>query len=363
VVWRYVRILQMVVFLLIPFQRIYGIDADRRNLDRASGLYSFESHGPYCGVYSIVAAAAALDVDVEISSLWTSEVVSEKTGSSAANLMDGLKSIGLQGTCHAGLSLFDLFDSQNPLILHYRSVTASGGNFDHWVTMLGVNNNGKFLVYDPPFPATDTDLSMLLANWDGFAIEVHRPEKPLFKPFRGTLIMLGLFEVVALGLAVAKQFIPQKLPIGFQLVMTAAALGGSALLIQNLTNIGMKRDSIPVAVVQDRYFGTDFDDIELNELKNLMSRSGVLLIDSRTRSSFAHGSIPGAINLAVNSSLPDREKILSPFPRDAEIVVFCQSDLCGYADEIARFLKFSGFSRIRIYPDGMRGWEARNDKS
>ena len=361
--WKNVRILPVVVFLLISIQPCCGTDPARQDHQkRASGLYSFESHGPYCGIYSIAAAAAALGVDVEISTLWTSEVVSEETGSSAANLMDGLKRVGLQGTCHAGLSWMDLFDSQNPLILHYRSVTASGEDFDHWVTMLGVNENGQFIVYDPPFPAIETGPAMLLANWDGFAIEVHRPGEPLFKPYRGVLVMIGLFGVVALGLPVAKHFVPQNLPIGFQLALSAAVLAGSGFVLQNSMRVGLQRNSTSVAAVQDRYFGTDFDDIELSELRNMQSR-GALLVDTRLSSSFARGSIPGAISLPIDSSLPYREQVLSPLRRDTEIVVFCQSVHCDYSDKIARFLRFNGFSRICIYRNGMEGWKEHNDKS
>jgi len=357
------QILALVLFLLFRTQQCFG--ADSSGLDQKkqfSQFYSFESHGPYCGVYSIAAAAAALGVDVEISSLWLPEIVSEKNGSSASNLMDGLKRIGLQGTCHAGLSWIDLLDSQNPLILHYRSATASGKEFDHWVTMLGINENGQFIIYDPPFPAIETEPTMLLANWDGIAIEVHRPNAPLFKPYRGVLVMMGLFGVTALALAIAKHFVPQKLPLSFQIALSLAVLACSGVLLQNTMRIGLRNHSTSVAAVQDRYFGTDFHDIDLDELREMQSR-GALLIDTRLSSSFATGSIPGAISLPVDSSLPYREQVLSRVSRDTEIVVFCQSVHCDYSDRIARFLKFNGFSRIWIYRNGMTGWNENDKKS
>ena len=63
-----------------------------------------------------------------------------------------------------------------------------------------------------------------------------------------------------------------------------------------------------------------------------------MLLDVRTPTEFKMGSIPGAVNIPIDS-LRAR---LAELPRDKELLVFCQAGLRGYI--ACRILKQKGFA-------------------
>lgn len=85
---------------------------------------------------------------------------------------------------------------------------------------------------------------------------------------------------------------------------------------------------------------------------------GVLLLDVRTKEEFEAGTIPGAVNLPLDSL---REE-LGRLPRDREIAVFCQIGLRGYL--ASRILLQNGFENVKNLSGGYRLWkELQKDRS
>lgn len=83
-----------------------------------------------------------------------------------------------------------------------------------------------------------------------------------------------------------------------------------------------------------------------------------LLLDVRTEEEFEAGTIPGAVNLPLDSL---REE-LGSLPKDKEIDVFCQIGLRGYL--ASRILLQSGFSNVKNLSGGYRLWkELRKDRT
>ncbi len=75
------------------------------------------------------------------------------------------------------------------------------------------------------------------------------------------------------------------------------------------------------------------------ELKNVI-KNGALLIDVRTPSEFADGSVKGAINIPVDSI----EKQINKIKNKNNIVVFCRS---GARSALAkRILEQNGFKNV-----------------
>ena len=62
-----------------------------------------ESHGPMCGVYSLIAAASAMGVSVDPHVLWNSRFVSEESGSTAVDLIEAAAEFGIQAQCRRNL--------------------------------------------------------------------------------------------------------------------------------------------------------------------------------------------------------------------------------------------------------------------
>jgi rhodanese-related sulfurtransferase/predicted transcriptional regulator len=84
------------------------------------------------------------------------------------------------------------------------------------------------------------------------------------------------------------------------------------------------------------------------ELKRLLERGEVFLIDVRPPIEYEHGHLPAAVNLPVD----ELEARLSELPRDRRIVAYCRGAYCLFADEAVALLRQHGFDAVRL--DG--GW-------
>ncbi len=83
-----------------------------------------------------------------------------------------------------------------------------------------------------------------------------------------------------------------------------------------------------------------------------------LLLDVRTKEEFEAGTIPGAVNMPLDSL---REE-LGSLPKDKEIDVFCQIGLRGYI--ASRILLQSGFENVKNLSGGYRLWkEIQKDRT
>jgi len=84
-----------------------------------------------------------------------------------------------------------------------------------------------------------------------------------------------------------------------------------------------------------------------------------LLVDVRPAASFAAGRIPGAVNLPAD----DIARRWSTLPKDRTIVLYesgrASGDICAASRATGRTLLEHGFpfSRIKVYQDGLAGWE------
>jgi len=92
-------------------------------------------------------------------------------------------------------------------------------------------------------------------------------------------------------------------------------------------------------------------------MKEQLERGDILLFDTREAEKFAEGTIAGAVSFPVDSTLAEREALLADVPRQMPIILFCSSNRCLYADDIARFLRYNGYENVAIYREGMAGGE------
>lgn len=82
-----------------------------------------------------------------------------------------------------------------------------------------------------------------------------------------------------------------------------------------------------------------------------------VLLDVRTKEEFEGGSIPGAVNMPLDSL----RETMAALPKEKEIAVFCQIGLRGYL--ASRILMQNGFSDVKNLSGGYRLWkELENDK-
>jgi rhodanese-related sulfurtransferase len=98
-------------------------------------------------------------------------------------------------------------------------------------------------------------------------------------------------------------------------------------------------------------------------MQTIVEEKKTPIFDARYVRDYQYGTIPGAKTLSINSSLDERQRQMQGIGKEQRIVVFCQSSGCGYADEVAQFLKFNKYNHhVVIYRGGYREWEKHEKK-
>ncbi|MBI5837042.1 MAG: rhodanese-like domain-containing protein [Candidatus Eisenbacteria bacterium] len=98
--------------------------------------------------------------------------------------------------------------------------------------------------------------------------------------------------------------------------------------------------------------------VELPEARLLQLQKSAILLDARERNVYELGHIPGAL------SLPDPEfatafaRLEARLPRDAKILVYCESETCDQAETVSWNLVHKGYKNILLFKKGWSAWEA-----
>lgn len=124
-------------------------------------------------------------------------------------------------------------------------------------------------------------------------------------------------------------------------------------LLSALSHVG-ERSSAEIARVMVSYFRAR-DDLEAVSREELLDRlrSGVVtLLDVRPEDEFAHGHLPGALNVP----LAELELRLAELPPDREIVAYCRGPWCVLSFEAVALLRRRGY-RVRRLEDGFPEWK------
>ena len=92
------------------------------------------------------------------------------------------------------------------------------------------------------------------------------------------------------------------------------------------------------------------------QTEEILKQKRALFIDARTPEEYTAGHIPGAVNIPGYAT-PD--KIMHDLPlnrKQTMIVVYCSGPECPYADRLAGFLRFQGFTAVYVFPGGIDAW-------
>ncbi|MDQ7029932.1 MAG: metalloregulator ArsR/SmtB family transcription factor [Ardenticatenia bacterium] len=96
----------------------------------------------------------------------------------------------------------------------------------------------------------------------------------------------------------------------------------------------------------------EFERISADELRVLMRRGEVILLDVRPREEYQAGHLPGAISVPLD----ELERRLNQLPRDRTVVAYCRGPYCVYADEALELLANHGW-RVARLEEGVAEWE------
>jgi rhodanese-related sulfurtransferase len=331
-------------------------------------LKEIEVSGPYCGIYSLITILDTFDKHPDIKTLLVAEYIGSFKGSSNEELVKAAQANGLFAQTYGGLTWRELKTAKSPMILHFRS-SFSDEKYNHWVAYLGVDGKHARII-DFPHSLETISFAELMAKWDGTAVVIS--DKPMDSNLVWSLWLhyLGIVGLLFCCIFCIQYFLQNKTHKTFgtstfltrmkrdisQTVLLFGTIFVVAILYHAISETGFLRNPTAVAEVTRRYYSVDIPEINLSEMQTIVKEKTIPIFDARYARDFKLGTIPEAKNIPINSSLSERQQILAGMDKHRRIVVFCQSAGCGYADEVAQFLKFNGYSNVVLYRGGYREW-------
>ena len=96
-----------------------------------------------------------------------------------------------------------------------------------------------------------------------------------------------------------------------------------------------------------------FPGISHKDLKAAIAEKTVFLVDCNNTDTYARNHIPGAINFSAVKDILSR---VLPADKGALIVVYCGNEKCHAYEPGANALSALGYTNVRHYAPGIRGW-------
>lgn len=101
------------------------------------------------------------------------------------------------------------------------------------------------------------------------------------------------------------------------------------------------------------FFAEAPEPIPLKELRYLLDRGEIVLLDVRPPTEFEEGHLPGALSVP----LPELEAHLAGLPKRKQLVAYCRGPYCLFAVEAVVRLQAKGFKARRM-EEGVSEWRA-----
>lgn len=125
---------------------------------------------------------------------------------------------------------------------------------------------------------------------------------------------------------------------------------GSVLQLWDTLHLVAERRLAEVERLRREFSALDSDAerVDREELRAMLGRGEVIVIDVRPEVEFEHDHLEGARSLPLDRL----DEAIDELPRDRPIVAYCRGEFCLFADEAVARLRQHGFDARRI--DG--GW-------
>lgn len=314
-----------------------------------------EREGPYCGIYAMYGAASALGEKRPFEELIDEQFVSGFHGSTAGDLEKCAEKLGVKSRLLTSLGPASLRSAQEPLILH---VARFGflEKYNHWLLFLGMEDQQTCRIADEAGKVTHVPLADVLAQWDGSAILVSKSSRPVsnvdqpeFASFAAAALgMLGL-----LGLSTwSHGVIVERSRLRLMSVVVFGSIVLLPFLVDAASPAGLLRNAQLSSFIYRALRPREFAEVGADEVRELVKKSAVQVIDARYPNDFGYGHISGAISIPVNASYGEFLNTTKRLKVDKPIVIYCQSAGCKFSDHVAIALVSQGFEDIRIFRGG-----------
>ena len=95
----------------------------------------------------------------------------------------------------------------------------------------------------------------------------------------------------------------------------------------------------------------------MEELRAMMEKGTVTIIDARAADVYAEGHIAGAINIPYDRLPEYYERLAELAAPDAAIVCYCFGPTCDFSDQLATELRIMGYTNVRVFTGGWEYWQ------
>ena len=99
--------------------------------------------------------------------------------------------------------------------------------------------------------------------------------------------------------------------------------------------------------------------ISIGEAADMFNMPSVLFVDARDPFDYAQGHIPGAVSVPFEGTGEAKTEFMARTPKDRVMVVYCGGAECDMSLFLARTLKLSGFTGVRIFFGGWSDWSLK----
>lgn len=313
-----------------------------------------------CGIYSACIALHLLGHEIDPSRFVTARYVSSIKGSTAQNVVSLLQDAGVYATCVDKLSVLDIYDLNRPVIANVRS-SPYIPTFDHWV--VARVSGSSIVIQDGPAPPVRVNAAEFAGMWNGVAIMFANDRimasKLVFSGGRLSIVLLWVLIAACFRWMFSRN-VQSRHPM-------CVELAGCALLLMSI--VAVTSTFIALFCHGDVTFSSsgrrisvapftrpELPSVSINSVGTGKQDCDSLLIDARYARDFAHGAVPGAINIPADVSIWSLSAIMSGIPRGIPITIYCQTEQCDFDEIVAKNLFVLGFESISICRDGWRDY-------
>ena len=323
-----------------------------------------EDNSSYCGIYCVYAALNGFGHKPEFKSLLETRYIGKPEGSSIQELMAAVEDNGMHALPMMGLSRANLVTARTPIVLHV-SLPSAPGYFGHWVLFLGMEN-GQAKILDVPHGPELTPIADVLARWDGVGLYISEQPMSSWRVKAESLMTaenLALFTGLLVMAAVLQRLMRRKkdkTALRSSWIMVPALLAAAGLLSLGwhlLSNDGYVRNQVAVRTVVQQHRPSFLPKLQIPEMEKALKDEKVIIVDARYPRDYQAGHLPGAINVPVFTTQNERRKLLGDVPRNARVIVYCQSDSCQFDEALGSALVAEGIENVALFPGGWMKWE------
>lgn len=87
-----------------------------------------------------------------------------------------------------------------------------------------------------------------------------------------------------------------------------------------------------------------------------LHQDGAVFVDARDQGPYQIAHVPGAINIPPGMYMDEMENKLQDVSKDETIVVYCSSETCPLAEQVAQALQLMGYGDVRVFEQGFIEW-------